>query len=136
MASANTIYKVELRASPFIIKITDGTYAFPNCGADGNIRIKYKVPEFFIVLQNLGDNMFSCSCKKKDSRGRCKHMSVVEDFVPSDDIISDEHLEDAVYELPQMENFNLHGVFCSHIKNFGVIKKTSVQGKIKIVKSQ
>ena len=129
MASANTIYKVELRASPFRIKITDGTYAFPDCGSDGNIRIKHNVPEHFIVLQNLGDNIFTCSCNKKDVRARCIHMSVVEDFVPSNDTISDEDLVDAVYELPQTENFNLHGVFCRQKKTFGVIKKTSVQGK-------
>ena len=81
MARPSTIYNIQLQQrSAFILNITRGVYAFPECDEEGNINIYQKLPLKYRILQLLREDTYVCSCAASIF-GPCIHVQKCKSFI-------------------------------------------------------
>ena len=127
MASANISYKSALQRTEFRFVLTNGVLAIPECNNNGNIQYYLGLPKNFIIVQNLGQGKYVCSCDN-DDEDDCIHLTEGIEFLRRDDVVdlSQEDVSNVYPGLYQPANkSSLHGVYCSQDKSFSIIRRKS-----------
>ena len=123
------MYRNELNASTFILKLVDGVYAFPECDSDGKIRFYGSIPKHFVIITYGDHNEYVCSCRKMN----CIHISEGSIYIPRDEYINENELSESfIHDL--CANENIVGFFSYANNSFGVIKQMPKSQKCLVCK--
>ena len=123
MDRVNAIYKSNLKSVSFNFEIIQGVWAIPDCDDKGTIPLKWKVPKKYVIIQQVGEEQYICSCDEHSHTGDCYHIQVGKDFIPRIDIVDSESIEhDSFYAFGQQDI--LWGVYSHSSKTFGVVRNT------------